>query len=58
MREVASSKDSIKNILIVALGVCLVASVVVSSTAVFLKPARVANKEADRYKNILVAAGS
>lgn len=53
----ASSKDSIKNILVVALGVCLVASVVVSATAVFLKPTRVANKEADRYKNILVAAG-
>ncbi len=53
----AYNKDSMQNILMVAVGVCLVASIVVSSTAVFLKPTRVANKEADRYKNILVAAG-
>lgn len=52
-----SNKDSIKNTLVVAVGVCLVASVVVAGTAVSLKPTRVANAEADRYKNILVAAG-
>jgi Na+-transporting NADH:ubiquinone oxidoreductase subunit C len=46
-----------QNILIVSLSVCFACSVVVSSTAVMLKPQRIANKEADRYKNILVAAG-
>ncbi len=53
----AYNKDSMQNILVVAVGICLVASIVVSSTAVFLKPTRVANQEADRFKNILVAAG-
>lgn len=53
----ASDKDSMKNILVVALSVCFVCAVVVSGTAVSLKPQQVANKEADRYKNILIAAG-
>ena len=51
------NKESMQNVLAVAVGVCLVASIVVSGTAVFLKPTQKANKEADRYKNILVAAG-
>jgi Na+-transporting NADH:ubiquinone oxidoreductase subunit C len=51
------NKDSIKNVLVVSLLVCFVCSVVVSSAAVFLKPQRMANKDLDRNKNILEAAG-
>ncbi len=50
-------KDSMKNIVVVALSVCLVCAVIVSVAAVTLKPQRLANKELDRNKNILVAAG-
>ncbi len=50
-------KDSIKNILVVALSVCFVCAIVVSGAAVMLKPERLANKELDRNKNILIAAG-
>ena len=53
----ASDKDAMRNILIVALSVCFVCSVVVSGAAVSLKPERLANKELDRNKNILIAAG-
>jgi Na+-transporting NADH:ubiquinone oxidoreductase subunit C len=54
---VASDKDSMKNILIVALSVCFVCSVIVSGAAVSLKPERLVNKALDRNKNILIAAG-
>jgi Na+-transporting NADH:ubiquinone oxidoreductase subunit C len=54
---VASDKDSMKNILMVALSVCFVCSVIVSGAAVTLKPERMANKALDRNKNILIAAG-
>tara|TARA_R110002072_G_scaffold1598_6_gene13629 strand:- start:61894 stop:62694 length:801 start_codon:yes stop_codon:yes gene_type:complete len=54
---VAKNKDSISNIVIVALSLCLVAAIIVSSVAVSLKPTRQANKELDRAKNILIAAG-
>lgn len=53
----AKNKDSISNILVVALCVCFACSIVVSAAAVLLKPQRIANKEADRNKNILQAAG-
>ncbi|MEX0940932.1 MAG: Na(+)-translocating NADH-quinone reductase subunit C [Pseudomonadales bacterium] len=53
----ASDKDSIKNIIVVALSVCFVCAIIVSGAAVSLRPMQVANKEADRYKNILIAAG-
>lgn len=53
----SSNKDSMKNVMIVALSVCLVAAVIVSGSAISLKPARLANKELDRNKNILIAAG-
>ena len=53
----SSDKDAMRNILIVALSVCFVCSVVVSGAAVSLKPERLANKELDRNKNILIAAG-
>ena len=51
------NKDSMRNIIVVSLLVCLACSIVVSSSAVFLKPQRIANKELDRNKNILQAAG-
>ena len=57
MSEPKYDKDSMKNILVVSLLVCLACSVVVSSAAVFLKPQREANKDLDRNKNILEAAG-
>ena len=53
----AYQKDSIKNTLIVALSLCLVSAIIVSVAAVSLKPLRLANKELDRNKNILIAAG-
>ena len=52
-----SNKDAMKNILIVALSVCFICSVVVAGAAVSLKPERLVNKELDRNKNILIAAG-
>lgn len=53
----AKNKESIQSILTVALSLCLVAAIAVSSVAVSLKPTRQANKELDRAKNILIAAG-
>ncbi len=50
-------KESITNIFIVAVAVCLVCSIVVSTAAVALKPAQDANKALDRKRNILLAAG-
>ncbi len=52
-----SNKDSMKNIIMVSLAICFVCSIVVSSAAVFLKPQRLVNKELDRNRNILEAAG-
>ena len=51
------NKDSMKNIIMVSLAVCFACSIVVSSAAVFLKPQRIANKDLDRNRNILEAAG-
>ena len=51
------NKDSLGQILLVALGVCLVCSILVSATAVALKPAQLANKALDQKQNILRAAG-
>ena len=47
--------SSIKQTILVAFGVCLVASVFVSTAAVELKPIQVKNKKLDLLKNILVA---
>ena len=52
-----SSKDSIGSILRVALSLCIVCSVVVSTAAVMLKPLQEANKALERKRNILLAAG-
>ena len=50
-------KDSILNTFVVAIGVCLVCSFLVSSAAVGLRDRQEKNAEQDRKKNILLAAG-
>ncbi len=50
-------KDSLSNTFIVAIGICLVCSIVVSGIAVALKPTQQANKLLDQKQNILRAAG-
>ena len=52
-----ASQDSITKTLTVALLLCIVCSVIVSGAAVTLKPLQLANKDQDRKKNILLAAG-
>lgn len=52
-----SSGDGIGRVLGVALALCVVCSVIVSTAAVVLKPAQEANKDLDRKRNILQAAG-
>ena len=52
-----SSKDTVGKTIGVALALCVVCSVVVSTAAVMLKPAQQANVEEDRKRNILAAAG-
>ena len=53
----SSNVNSVKNTLKVALGLCVVCSIVISSAAVILKPMQTANEILDRNKNILIAAG-
>jgi Na+-transporting NADH:ubiquinone oxidoreductase subunit C len=50
-------RDSIANTLVVALCLCVVCSVVVSTAAVVLKPRQEQNRLRDRKRNILAAAG-
>ncbi len=52
-----ANNDTIKKTLIVAVSLCIVCSLVVSTAAVLLKPAQIANQEQDRMRNILAAAG-
>lgn len=52
-----ASNDSIGKTLLVALSLCVVCSVVVSTAAVVLKPAQERNKTLDLKRNILAAAG-
>lgn len=52
-----ASNDTIKKTITVALLLCVVCSVIVSTAAVMLKPAQVANKALDFKRNILLAAG-
>ena len=52
-----SSHDSVGKIIRVALALCVVCSVIVSTAAVLLKPAQEANKDLDRKRNILAAGG-
>lgn len=53
----SSNVNSVKNVIKVALAVCAVCSIVISSAAVLLKPLQTANMLLDRNKNILMAAG-
>ena len=50
------SADSTKKTIIVALGVCIVCSILVAASAVTLKDRQEANKRLDKMKNILEAA--
>ena len=50
-------KDSTANILIVAVTLCLVCSVIVSTAAVKLRPTQEANKVLDQKINILKVSG-
>ena len=52
-----SSHDSVGKIIRVALALCVVCSIIVSTAAVLLKPAQEANKDLDRKRNILAAGG-
>lgn len=51
------SSDSTKKTIMVALGVCLVCSILVSSAAVSLSSIQAENKQVDKIKNILAAGG-
>lgn len=51
------ARDSWKNVVLVAVTLCLVCSVLVSATAVLLAPRQAANAALDRQKNLLQAAG-
>ncbi len=52
-----ANKETTSKTIIVALVLCIVCSLVVSSAAVLLKDRQDANKKLDRYSNILAAAG-
>ncbi len=52
-----ASNDTVGKTIGVALALCIVCSVVVSTAAVMLKPMQVANKSLDFKRNILAAAG-
>jgi Na+-transporting NADH:ubiquinone oxidoreductase subunit C len=49
--------DSIKRTIMVALGVCIVCSILVSAAAVSLQGIQKENRKLDRIKNILMAGG-
>ena len=51
------ANDSVGRTFGVALGVCLVCSVLVSAAAVSLRPTQAVNKALDKKRNILMAAG-
>ncbi|MEY8206033.1 MAG: Na(+)-translocating NADH-quinone reductase subunit C [Bermanella sp.] len=53
----SANNDSIQKTILVAVLLCLVCSIIVSTAAVSLKPLQVQNKLEDKRKNILAAAG-
>jgi Na+-transporting NADH:ubiquinone oxidoreductase subunit C len=55
--DAQENKDSIRQVIIVALVVCLVCAIFVAGSVVILRPQQVANKNLDTQRNILVAAG-
>ena len=52
-----ANKDSTAGTIVVAMVLCIVCSVIVSTAAVMLKPAQQANKQKDFQRSILAAAG-
>ena len=52
----ASNKDSFGRTLFVVVGLCFICSVLVSATAVLLRPIQIENKLLDQQKYILEAA--
>ena len=52
-----TNRDSLKNTFRIAAILCLVCSVIVSAAAVLLRDRQNANKEREKKKNILIAAG-
>ena len=52
-----ANKDSVTYTISIALLLCVVCSIVVSTASVMLRPAQQANKEMDFKRNILMAAG-
>ncbi len=52
-----SSNDTVSKTLVVATLLCIICSVVVSSSAVLLRAKQAENKDLDRKRNILAAAG-
>ena len=56
-RFLAASPDSVGKTIIVAVAVCLVASMVVSAAAVSLRPVQDANRLKDKQVNVLQVAG-
>ena len=53
----AKNRDSFTGTLVVALVLCVVCSVIVSSAAVLLRPLQETNKKLDQQRNVLIAAG-
>lgn len=53
----SQSRDSIGNVLLIAVSVCQVCSILDSGAAVALRPAQQVNEELNRKQNVLVAAG-
>jgi len=51
------NKESLRNTIVVAVTLCLVCSVIVSTAAVVLKPMQKENQLLDRKQNVLRAAG-
>lgn len=55
--EARSSRDSTRNTLLVAIGVSLVCSILVSSAAIVLRPTQTANETLFRHRIVLQVAG-
>lgn len=56
-KGVKFSRDSVKNTLTVAIGLSLICSIIVASTAILLKPVQLKNEELFRQRIILEVAG-
>lgn len=56
-RFLAASPDSVGKTIVIAVGVCLLASMIVSTAAVSLRPVQEINKKRDKQLNVLQVAG-